>query len=332
MAKEKNKAALADAAEWFARLGDEPVDEAVRKDWRQWLAAAPEHAAAWARVERIAAPFSRLRASAPPACSRQALQDAQRQPRRQAVRLLGFGALALGSLGLLGAALPRSTQWQVLAALNTDLQTGVGESRQQELDDGSQLSLNTATRVRVDYSDSLRRIVLYEGEILIDSGIDRRPVPRPLVVDTEQGRITALGTRFSVRRGDGETRINVFAGAVRLAPVDGDATLIVPAGESGRLTTGLANASGSALAAREGWSKGLLIADDMRLADFLGELGRYTRVKLEAEPQLGAIRLVGVYRIGNPSRDVPLILAALEASLPLTVVTTEPGRVHLVGK
>ena len=330
---DKENAALAAAAEWFARLGDETADEVERQRWREWLAAAPEHARAWARVEMIARPFSRLRANTPPACSRQALLEVRREPRRQTLRLLGVGAMALGSFALLGAALPRSTQWQVLAALNADLRTGVGETRQLELDDGSQLSLNTATRVKVDYNDALRRIVLYDGEIMLDSGADRRSVPRTLVVDTVHGRVTALGTRFSVRSVGDQTRVDVFAGAVRLAPLDGDATLTVEAGESGHLTAARqAAVNGSAAAAREGWTKGLLIADNVPLADFLAELGRYTTVKLEAEPRVSQLRLVGVYRIGNPGRDLPLILAALEGSLPLRVATAGHDHLRLIAK
>lgn len=336
MPMNKENAALAAAAQWFARLGDETADEAERQRWREWLAAAPEHTRAWARVEMIARPFSRLRANAPPACSRQALLEARRElsckSRRQALRLLGVGAMALGGLAVLGAALPRPAQWQVLAALTADLRTAVGETRQLELDDGSQLSLNTATRVKLDYNDALRRIVLYDGEILLDSGVDRRNMPRPLVVDTVHGRVTALGTRFSVRSVGGQTLVDVFAGAVRLAPVDGAAMVIVEAGGSGSLTARQAAAMGAAAAAREGWTKGLLIADNLPLADFLAELGRYTTVKLEAEPRVSQLRLVGVYRIGNPERDVPLILAALEGSLPLRVATVGGDHLRLIAK
>ena len=78
-----------------------------------------------------------------------------------------------------------------ILSIGRDYSRSVDETRQLELDDGSQLSLNTATRVKVDYNDELRRVVLYDGEILLDSGVDRRSVPRPLVVDTVHGRVTA---------------------------------------------------------------------------------------------------------------------------------------------
>lgn len=326
---DKEQAALAAAAQWFARLGDEAADAAERQRWRDWLDAAPEHARAWAHVEAIAQPFARLRAASDGACSRQALSEARRAPRRQALRLLGLGGLAVGSYALLGSSLPRHLHWSLQAAWRTDLRTEVGHSQRVELADGSRLNLNTATRVRIDYDDALRRIQLFAGEILLDSGVDRRPRPRPLVVDTLHGRITALGTRFSVFSEAAATRVDVFDGAVRIEPVDGGAPLQLPAGRSARFSPRRAEATGPAAAARESWAQGLLIADDLSLAEFVGELARYTTVALEVEPSVAELRLVGVYRMRDPARDLPPILAALEASLPLRVRMPGAGRVRL---
>lgn len=332
MSVDNEKAALAEAAQWFARLGGETVDESERQCWREWLAAAPEHARAWARVETIARPFAQLRANTPLSSSRQALLEVRSESRRQVLRTFGVGGLALGGFIMVGAALPRSAQWQVMAALAADLQTGVGETYQRELDDGSRLSLNTATRVKIDYSETWRRIVLYDGEILLESGVDRSDAPRPLVVDTVHGRVEAIGTRFSVCNQGDQTRVDVFAGVVRLTPVYDAATLTVAAGASGRLAARAATASGHAAAAREGWAKGFLIADNVALADFIAELGRYTTVRLEAGPQVGELRLVGVYRIDNPVRDLPRILAALESSMPLRVEMAGRNHVRLIAK
>lgn len=327
MPVDKDKAALAEAAQWFARLGGETVDDAERQRWRAWLAAAPEHAQAWARVEAIGRPFAQLRASTPLNCSRRALLEVRGESRRQAMRALGLGGLVFGGFALLGGALPRSARWQLMAAVAADWQTALGETGQRELDDGSRLSLNTATRVRIDFSEAWRRIVLYEGEILLESGVDREHAPRPLVVDTVHGRVEAIGTRFAVCNRGEQTRVDVFAGAVRLTPVDGSAPLTLAAGASGQLAARSATPLGPAAAAREGWAQGLLIADNVTLAEFLVELGRYTPVRLEAAAPVGALRLVGVYRIDEPRRDLPYILAALESSLPVRVETA--GRNHL---
>lgn len=332
MPADKEGAALAAAAEWFARLGDDAADEAERQRWRDWLAADPGHAQAWARVEAIAQPFAQLRAAAGGPSGRQALAEARRAPRRQALRVLGLGALALGGYGLLGSELPRSAYWAALAAWRSDQRTGIGQTRHLELADGSRLSLNTATRVRIDYSDEWRRIQLFDGEILLDSGIDRRARPRPLIVDTRHGRVTALGTRFSVRGDEAATRVDVFDGAVRIAPFDDAGTLLLPAGRSARFTAARSEAAGPAAAAREGWADGLLIADDLPLPEFVAELARYTPLRLETGPGTAALRLTGVYRIGQPARDLPAILAAIEASLPLRADSPGPGRVRLVAR
>ncbi|MCH3703462.1 FecR domain-containing protein, partial [Campylobacter lari] len=68
-------------------------------------------------------------------------------------------------------------------------QTATGELRQFQLDDGSQLYLNTATRVTLDFSDARRRVVLRAGEILMQVHQDQtsRAMPRPFVVSTPHG-------------------------------------------------------------------------------------------------------------------------------------------------
>lgn len=332
MSGNEDSAVLAEAADWFARLCDAAASDADRRAWQAWLDAAPEHARAWARVEAIAQPFSQLCAHAPPTCSRQALLEARRTPRRQVLRLLGAGGMTLGSLALLGKAIPRTLQWQILATLHADTATGVGEIRFLKLDDGSRLTLNTTTQVQIDFTDDWRRVVLYEGEIMLDSGADAGRRRRPLIVETIHGRITALGTRFSVLRVDEQTRVSVFDGAVLLVPEAGSMPVRINAGSSGVLSSAHAATAGAALAAREGWATGQLVADDVALGDFLGELGRYTAIQLEVAPDIRDLRLVGVYRIEQPARDVPLILAALESSLPVRVIPAGNRLLRLVAR
>ncbi len=59
------------------------------------------------------------------------------------------------------------------------------------------------------------------------------------------------------------------------------------------------------------------------------ELARHTPVPLAVAPDAGALRLVGVYRIADPALDVPRILAALEAALPVRVSPTAAGGMRI---
>ncbi|KAF1049152.1 MAG: Protein FecR [Xylophilus sp.] len=62
---------------------------------------------------------------------------------------------------------------------------------------------------------------LHAGRIFVATHPD--PLGRPFSVETPQGRVLALGTRFSVQlAADGTTRVAVMEAAVRLLPAHGE--------------------------------------------------------------------------------------------------------------
>ncbi|WP_408908187.1 hypothetical protein [Variovorax paradoxus] len=63
------------------------------------------------------------------------------------------------------------------------------------------------------------------------------------------------------------------------------------------------------------WTLGQLIADDMRLDDFLAELGRYRPGIVRCDPAVAGLRLSGVF----PLADTERILAMLPSVLPVQV-------------
>lgn len=317
------------AAQWFAILRDERASEDDRRRWRRWLAANPEHARAWQRVEALGQPFAGLPGVTPAAAVHDVLARAGAASRRRALRLLGFGGVALGT-GLLARHLLPWRDWSYdLALERAARRTGIGEIRSLTLEDGTRLVLNTATAVDLDYGGDFRRIVLHEGEILVSSAPDARRPPRPLVVDTAHGRLTALGTRFSVYGRRADAGVAVYDGTVRVAPAGGGATLDLPAGRQARFDGGQVEPTGAADPAREGWSRGQLIADDIRLDQFLAELARYTPLRMEVADAAAGLRLIGVYALTDPARDVPRTLTALERGLPVLVRQSGPGRVRI---
>jgi len=307
-------AALQQAAEWFAVLADPPVSDQQRRAWQHWLSARPEHAAAWQRVEAISSQFARLPADTQRRAAAQALRHSGRS-RRQ---VLGLFAV-LGGAGLLAAA-GQGRPWQ---AWLVSERTGTGQIRDVRLADGSHLWLGSRTAVDVDYSASTRLLRLLQGEVLIDTAAD----PRPLLLDTRHGRLQAMGTRFSVREGNGFSQLSVFAGAVRIEPSSGRAAQVLQAGHQVRIGTEGISASAPADPARQAWSRGVLLANDRPLGDFIEELADYLPGYLGCDPRVADLRLVGAYPLNDPER----ILQALAGSLPIRVnrrlpwwVTIEP--------
>lgn len=205
------------AADWFARLGDERASADDTRQWQAWLAATPEHRRAWDAVTAISARFEAV--AGQPALD--ALTHAG-QGRRRALRTLMLLAGA-GGLGAAAWTQPATRrQW-------ADLRTDVGQTRQATLEDGSRLWLNTASAVNLRFDDTARRVVLVDGETLIDTHPDARTPARPFLVDVGYAQLQALGTRFAVLRDGGRAWLDVYAGAVQIQPADA-ASRIVPAG------------------------------------------------------------------------------------------------------
>ncbi|GAA6121131.1 FecR domain-containing protein [Acidovorax sp. FG27] len=298
---------LRQAADWFAVLQDDRVTDADRRQWQRWLDTGPRQQAAWRRVETVASEMSAV--SGP--LVRQALEARPAVSRRRRAVLRAF--LLAPAAGLAGWAVTRQAPWQEwTAAYRTD----TGQQRAWTLADGSQLLLNTATAVDVDYSATLRRIVLHRGELLVTSGHDTLTPPRPLVVDVAAGRLTALGTRFAVRdQDDGAFRVAVFDGAVQVRPAGAAQTRVLHAGQQVRLRRDGIDAPSDAAGYAVDWQQGMLVADGMRLGDFIAELARYRRGHLACAPEVADLRIVGAY----PLADTGRVLAALQSTLPVQV-------------
>lgn len=307
---------LAEAAEWFARLGELDADRATRARWQAWIDADPDHARAWQAVERISGRFVPLRPQAGPA--RKALEAPGRGTRR---RTLGVLAAVL-TLGVPLAALRLPwREWEAgLAIALATHRSRRGETRTVALDDGGSAWLGSDSALDVDYSPTLRRLYLRSGDLLVQTAADSVQPPRPFVVDTVHGRLRALGTRFAVRIEAAHTRVDVFEGAVALSPAAAaGATHVVAAGEYALLGRQAVGDVGAADVSRSALARGVLVADGLRLDALVAELGRWHPFAIGCTPEAGALRVVGTYPLQEPER----VLAALEASLPLRV---ERGR------
>ena len=187
------------------------------------------------------------------------------------------------------------------------------------LGEGSQLEMNTDSALDVRYDAGQRLLRLYRGEIYLRTAADRREPSRPFLVRTEQGLMRALGTAFSVRREGAETVLAVYEGAVQVRP-EGAASAadgrVIEAGQRVRFDRQRIGPVESASEAALAWRQGLLVADDMPLRQWAGELMRYGGESIECEPSLDPLRVSGTF----PIDDLPLALAMLAQTHGLRLV------------
>jgi transmembrane sensor len=308
-ARELPHATLEQAAEWYARLRDGAAGERERADWQQWLRAAEEHRIAWRHVEDIGRGFEPLR-NMPD--SRQAANSLCIANERLLMRRRTLAALAgaglLGGLGWLGRheILP-----DALMARAAEHRTGTGEQRNLLLADGSRVWLNTASAIDIDFNARERRIILVAGEIFIDAAHDAE---RPFLVDTAQGRLRALGTRFNVRREGGETHLAVYAGVVEIR-IHGGASAVLFAGRQARFTARAIAPALPADTAREAWTQGALVADGLTLREVVEELRRYRKGHLGVADEVAGLRVYGNF----PVHDTDRVLNMLASALPIRI-------------
>jgi transmembrane sensor len=220
-----------------------------------------------------------------------------------------------GLLLLIGAA-PLSW-WAWRSGVGNDYQTSVGERQHARLADGTQITLNSDSAVDVLFNSAQRLLHLRRGEVYIATAAD----PRPLMAQTQQGQLLALGTRFSVRQLADETLLAVYEGAVQVRPEHASVAPgenIIRAGQQVRFSRERMGRIEQARETTLAWRNGLLVADDMPVRLWAHELMRYTDQQLECDPALGELRVSGTF----PIDDLPLALAMLAQTYTLQVRRT----------
>lgn len=300
------------AVEWLVELQSDVVSEDTRQRWSHWREAHPDHERAWKRVDSLGGKLQGL--SSPLAHATLASPDAMR--RRQVVKTLAVLLFAGGATWVV----EERVEWRLWTA---DLRTGIGQRSDFTLPDGTRVQLNSGTAVDIRFTDSERKLQLMRGEIMVTTAPDPQAAvgsARPFLVQTAYGRLRALGTRFLVhdlgtdRKGPG--LVAVYEGAVEIRP-DGKqaAPHTLQAGEQARFTqVGIVDVLATDDRA-DAWLQGLIVAQDMPLADFLDELGRHRQGRLACDPAIAGLKVTGTY----PLADTDHVLSVLETTLPLEI-------------
>lgn len=304
-----------EAERWFARLREPTIPRAEREAFERWRAADSRRAEAYARTERLWDKLAvlkdsqrlRLAALESPG-SGSVMARAWQRPK---VRYPVFGALAASlAVGMVVCliSLNGSAPAQLFA-------TALGEQRTERLADGTTLRLNTNSKLDVRITGHSRTVALRSGEAAFDVAKDPS---RPFVVTAADATITAVGTRFEVRRETGSVEVTLIEGRVRLArPSRREIEWLAP----GQQATFSDNASGIVrrnvdVEALTSWMTGRLEFRDTPLEQAVAEANRYSARKIRiGDPAINALAVSGTFRTG----DVDAMAAAFEAAFAVRV-------------
>jgi transmembrane sensor len=309
-----------EAAAWIERLKTAAPKE--RAEFARWLRQSPAHvreallASSWELVLHYVSHGRKLDIDKYVAASSTNVVGvdpaAARAPKRiRALRWPWVAAMAASvaiTVAALFGALPllREILWHEYA-------TSVGEQRSVALLDGSVISLNARSRVRVELSKDARDVYLDDGQALFSVAHDST---RPFRVHAGRSVVQAIGTKFDVHRVADRVEVAVLEGRVQVAS-DGQNQLsragaVQSASTRTQLTEGesLSISTGGTISAPArvdvqdigAWRQRRLVFRDRPLAEIVEEFQRYNRtplIRVEGE-ELRARTFNGVFDADDP--------------------------------
>lgn len=341
------------AARWFARKQSRALTQAEEVSFGAWIEASVAHRIAYLRAETAWNQAARMRALGagvpagvipprgswgdsrffrglspevrpPPGLGESVETPIAASPRRSKTRLLAIAASVLLVVAL-------GVVWRLQGVGSDSYGTPVGGLNTVPLADGSQVVLNTDSRIRVSLSESERRVELDRGEAFFDVARDTH---RPFVVHAGDRRIVVLGTKFSVRRDVDDLQVIVTEGRVRLEsgkagsaepPTQLDAGAVARTAKAAVIVEKRPPPDVTRLLS---WRSGYVIFRDTELSRAVAEFNRYSAKKIVIEdPSIADIRIGGNFRTNNAEAFLWLV----QTGFPVKVEEKD-GRVLLTSR
>lgn len=276
------------AAAWIARRDTRPWTEADAAALAAWLEESAGNRAAYYRLNGAWQEAGRLKA----------FMGSEPGPRPAPAESRRLRYLAVAATAVLAVC---SALWVFQGDLfgGARYSTVVGGLQKIAMTDGSVVTLNTASEVRIAMTQSQRRVELEHGEAFFEVAKDPA---RPFVVSAGGRRIIAVGTAFSVRRDRDDIRVAVAEGKVRMEIPGKEAALTqaLAAGSIVRTASDAVLLQKKSLADIEqnlSWRSGMLTFRDTPLAEAVDEFNRYNVRKIVIDdPRIAAIEIGGIFR------------------------------------
>ena len=304
------------AAEWMLRLHEEGFSDAARLEFERWKQQSPQHTAAALRMQDAISRLQSLREQSAPA---KAALNAAFKGRKTATQRKPF-VRALLIAGCLSLPLTLTFKSHYPERWLADISTGPNDWKTLHLADNSTLTLSGTSAVNVHFNSIERRIDLLQGEVLVDVAHDSA---RPFVVQTEQGRMRALGTRFVVKRQADTTVLSMLQSRVAAQSANEQHTLEVDAGSRALISRDTVKLAGNIdpTSINDAWHRHQLVVEDQPLTQVLDEISRHRRGHIQFDREaLGGLRVSAVLPLDDTDRALQLIAQ----TLPLTLKTYTP--------
>lgn len=330
------------AAYWLVRLSSPDCTPGDRFAFETWKREDPEHERVFTRMQRRNSVADRFVADV-------RVQELIEQARAETApgwrrygRIAAIAAtllLVVGVSAMLSLGGDNNPDAPVLAVVE-GYETAIGERSTISLSDGSVVTLNTNSRIEVDYSERQRLVRLVRGQGYFEVAKD---IDRPFSVGVGDKQVIALGTVFDVRF-DTEDMIQVtlVEGRVQVSNVP-DPAAPAEGPVASQYTEGIELKPGEQLIAaldatpqvvvadamvETSWRTGRLIFEERALEEVVAEMNRYNMQKLvlDDDERLTQMKISGTFKTGRASSFVN----ALSVIRPLGVERSGPNELTLV--
>jgi transmembrane sensor len=301
------------AIDWMVRLDNGHAAADVHASFERWMAASDRHRQAWQEMTRALQPASQLQ-SVPHQSPAQLsiIRDVlSAPPSPQRRRLLNGMALVVAGLGT--AYLLKHSPTGM--ALSADITTSTAERKTVILADGSQLALDAESSLDINFSAGKRLLTLHSGACIVQVATD---TTRPFTVITTHGAVTALGTRFMVRRQPDRSLALVLQHSVMLAA--GQQQQSLSEGESAWFATKGIAPERDDMRSYAAWEDGVLDVRNQSLGEVVEALRAYRKDYLRVSPAAAQLRVFGVFQLDDAERS----LRTLAQALPIRITHYGP--------
>jgi transmembrane sensor len=318
------------AYDWMVQLHQGPLSTAQKAALSDWLLDSPAHVRALLELmlvdhdlrslpisaEQVSEWVQAVRSTPEPLVLGSPDRPATGAPpataRKSRIRWSLAAGVVVAVLGALGF-----SHWEA-----GRYSTGLGEQRVISLADGSVVSLNTESALKVDFSSSRRSITLQKGEAFFRVAHDPS---RPFEVAAREATVKAVGTQFNVRMAARATVVSVLDGTVEIrgsahdggADPDPSIAMRVTKGEQSQIPVAddtrhadslITRAADRATLRAAAWTQGRVDFDSTPLIEVIAEFQRYQIVSVKIDDrETRELKLTGSFDVHDPESALAFV-------------------------
>ena len=314
---------LEGAAAWDARLRSPLCSAADRTEFEAWCEADPRHREAFHDLQvKLELLQAASRSDPTLRAIRERVTASHRRRWQSGLLAASLAAAIVGGAGWAGWIVVRDA-----APAVSTYATAAGEMSTVHLQDGSVVTLNSKTELKVSESRHERSLQLLWGQASFAVAHDKS---RPFVVTAGRRQVVAVGTAFDVRFDERRLVVTMVEGKVKVrgagswASPPPEQELIRGQGLTADNNSPAVTIETGDLSANLLWREGKVVFDNTPLSAAVEEINRYTqRPIVIGDSSLRQMRVSGMFHTATPETFV----AALTTYYPIAEKKSATGTV-----